>query len=95
MRRGPEVLWVAAGAVVGGMIAGTFPAEPRWLWAIGSGAFGGVLGLAAGAMTRLRWHWALRTLAVTTLLGLGFLGLFLAVGYRYVTDPGQWQWYSP
>jgi hypothetical protein len=87
MRTRVDTLWLAAGAVAGGVIVGLFPPEPRWLWPMLGGITGGALGLGAARLAGLRWHWALRALAIVALLGVGLTALFLVVGSRWITDP--------
>jgi uncharacterized membrane protein (UPF0136 family) len=84
-----------AGAVLGGLIVGLFPADPRWLWSMIGGVSGGALGLGAAALAAQRWPWPLRAAAVAALLMVGFGTLFLVVGGRWITDPRNIEISSP
>jgi hypothetical protein len=95
MRTGSGTVWLALGAMVGGMIVGLFPPEPRWLWSLIGGVTGGALGLGGARLAACRWHWALRLLAIAALLALGFGALFLVVGGRWVTDPRNFRISGP
>lgn len=95
MRTRAETLWLAAGAVAGGLIVGLFPPEPRWLWPMLGGAAGGALGLGAARLAVLRWHWAFRAAAIAALLVAGLGGLFLVVGGQWITDPRNFRISSP
>lgn len=95
MRTRSSTLAMVAGAVLGGLIVGFFPAEPRWLWSMIGGVAGGALGLGAAGIAALRWPWVLRLLAVIVLLALGFGCLFLVVGGRWILDPRNLQISSP
>ncbi|MGV3723117.1 MAG: hypothetical protein ACO1SX_19630 [Actinomycetota bacterium] len=95
MRTRSSTWAMVAGAVLGGLIVGLFPSEPRWLWSVIGGVAGGALGLGAAGLAARRWHWALRALAVLVLLLLGFGCLFLVVGGRWILDPRNLQISSP
>jgi hypothetical protein len=90
MQTRAETLWLAAGAVAGGVIVGLFPPEPRWLWPVVGGVAGGALGLGAARLAGLRWHWALRAAAIVVVLGVGFGSLFLVIGGQWITNPKNW-----
>ena len=95
MRTKADTIWLAAGAVVGGLIVGFFPPEPRWLWSLIGGLTGGALGLGAARLIGLKWHWTLRAAAVGVLLAVGFGGLFLVVGGQWITDPRNFRISGP
>jgi hypothetical protein len=95
MRTRAEAVWLAAGAIAGGLVVGLFPPEPRWLWSLLGGVVGGALGLGAARIAGLRWHWALRAAAVVVLLGAGLGALFLVVGGRWITDPRNFRISGP
>jgi uncharacterized membrane protein (UPF0136 family) len=87
MRTRAETAWLAIGAVIGGIIVGTFPTDPRWLWSLIGGVSGGALGLAAAYLAGLKRPWPIRLIAIAAVLIVGFGALFLVVGGRWVTDP--------
>lgn len=95
MRTRGENIWVVLGAVLGGMIVGTFPPEPRWLWGVGGGVAGALLGLLSAYLFSRPWPWPARALGVLAVFGGGFLLLFLGVGRLWITNPHNFNLHSP
>src|SRR5688572_2972421 len=89
MRRRALSGWVAVGAVVGGLLVGSFDLEPSWVWGMAGGAAGGAVGAAAGYVASLRWKWPLRTLVAVFILLAGFLTLWMAASAQFLRDAIQ------
>lgn len=76
----PRTVWIAVGAVAGGLLAGPFHLSPGWLWGMGCGVLGGALGALAALLAGVsRLGWVRSLLAVLLFVGgLGGMWLLLA-----------------
>jgi hypothetical protein len=84
LRRGPLTGWIAAGAVAGGLLAGTFRLEPALAWGMGYGLAGGALGALAGWVWRLPKLLAVRLTGVVLILAIGLFVLWLIAGRAFL-----------
>jgi hypothetical protein len=86
-----KAIATALGAVAGGLIVGTFPPYPAWLWGLFGGVSGGGVGLLAAHLAGLPGRPPVLRLGLALLVTLaGFGVLFLVAGYGYVTSPRNW-----
>ena len=95
MRTRVQQVGVVLGAIAGGVVVGSFQLQPVWLWGMGGGAAGGLLGALAAHVTTLRWHWPLRALAAALIVAGGFFALWVIAAGQFVLDPRNYDLRSP
>jgi hypothetical protein len=95
MRGRAEQVGVVAGAIAGGIVVGSFNLQPSWLWGMGGGLAGGVIGALATYVATLKWSWSLRAVAVLLIVGSGFFALWMIAGRQFVLDPRKYEITSP
>jgi hypothetical protein len=80
------MVWIIAGAVLGGLIVGSFGFQPAWLWGMAGGAAGGLLGAAAGSLAGRPWKLPVRILVISLVLFVGFFSLWMLASSKFLID---------
>jgi hypothetical protein len=77
---------VAAGAILGGLVVGAFDNRPAWLWGMGGGLAGGLVGWLAWRLGTSSMPVTVRVLLAVTVVAGGFLLIWLTAGRAWVLD---------
>lgn len=79
-------LAVAAGAILGGLLVGAFDNRPAWLWGMGGGLSGGIVGWLAWRLGSSSLPVVMRALLAALVVGGGCFLIWFVAGRAWVLD---------
>ena len=77
---------VAAGAILGGLLVGAFDNRPGWLWGMGGGLAGGVVGWLAWRLGTSSMPVVIRALLAAVLVFAGYFLIWCVAGRAWILD---------